>query len=343
VCAATLVSAVRIALNPLLGTRLPYIFYFPVTLSAALCGGMLPAWITIAIMAVLTATFVLPPIGLPLVADRVDVVGMLVYIGTDGLVAWIGAKYRTLWFAAEHQMLELQRSEEELEARVRDRTAEVQALLQRLVSTQEEERRRIALDIHDQLGQQMTALRVHLHSVRAGAVTAAQTEHVERTERIAEELDRSIDFLTWDLRPAALDDLGLPAALRQLVTGWSERFDIAADLRVADSDGVPLSRDVEASLYRIVQDALDNVAEHARATHVTVELKHDQDDIVLGIEDNGRGFEHDAGTRRRATDRLGLVSMRERAALAGGQLAIMSAPDAGTAIVVRIPVDHAVG
>jgi two-component system sensor histidine kinase UhpB len=235
----------------------------------------------------------------------------------------------------------LQRARDSLEVRVRERTAEVQALFQRVVSVQEEERRRIARDIHDQLGQQMTALRISLESIHSGEVMALQAERVERTRRIAEELDRSIDFLTWDLRPAALDHLGVSAALSHLVTGWSERFRIGADLDVPGAESVRLPQEVEANLYRIVQEALHNVVKHAHATHVTVVLKRDQDETVLVIEDNGRGFDYAAGTERSGTEGLGLVSMRERAALAGGQLEIESAPNAGTSIFVRITGDRA--
>jgi signal transduction histidine kinase len=359
--AAVFASAVRIALNPLLGTRLPYILCFPVTLFAALAGGLAPAWLTIALTASLTATFVLPPIGLPWIDDRTDLLGILVYAGTSGLMAWIGARYRTLWFAAEHQMSELQRSEEELrrhladrerfeealqrahdslEVRVRERTDQVHALFRRLVSVQEEERRRIARDIHDQLGQQVTALRINLQSIHAGAVTTSEGEPIERSKRIAEDLDRSIDYLTWDLRPAALDHLGVSAALRHLLTGWSERFGIAAELDVSGSESVRLPSEVEANLYRIAQEALHNVVKHAEATHVAVVLRRNQDDVVLVIEDNGRGFDHGAASQVLPSEGLGLISMRERATLAGGRLDIESALNRGTSIFVRITADQ---
>jgi PAS domain S-box-containing protein len=233
----------------------------------------------------------------------------------------------------------LQRAHDSLEARVIERTTQVRALFQRVVSVQEEERRRIARDIDDQLGQQMTALRINLESIRSGTITATQTEQVERTQRIAEELDANIDFLTWDLRPAALDHLGLPAALHHLVTGWSERFGIPVDVDLPDGDRVRLTREVEENLYRIVQEALHNVAKHAQATHVTVLMKRGHDDIVLVIEDNGRGFDHDVRGRR-GSNGLGLISMRERATLAGGQLEIESVRNPGTSVFVRVRVDR---
>jgi signal transduction histidine kinase len=214
----------------------------------------------------------------------------------------------------------------------------VQSLFRRLVSAQEEERRRIARDIHDQVGQQMTALRMNLETLRSQAAgRTALVEQAERTQRLAEELDQSIDFLTWQLRPAALDHLGLSAALQNLVTGWSERFGVAADLAVDGVEDVRLPRDVEANLYRIAQEALHNIAKHAHATQVTVYLAQQDGHLVLLIEDNGRGF--DSRRTQGPDDRngMGLMSMQERAALVGGQLDIESLAHHGTSIYVRIP------
>jgi PAS domain S-box-containing protein len=227
---------------------------------------------------------------------------------------------------------------EQLEARVRERTSEVRSLFARLVSAQEEERRRIARDIHDQLGQQMTALRMNLEAWRAKANgDAAVREQADRTQRLAEELDQSIDFLTWQLRPAALDHLGLSAALRNLVAGWSERFGIAAEYDGSGDNGVRLPKDVEANLYRIVQEALHNVAKHAQATHVSVSMECGDHELIVVVEDNGGGFDplprFDADGQR-----LGLLNMRERATLAGGRLDIESTPGTGSAVFVRIPV-----
>lgn len=225
---------------------------------------------------------------------------------------------------------------EQLEERVRERTSEVRSLFERLVSAQEEERRRIARDIHDQVGQQITALRMNLETLRAQ--TAGQSGLVQqttRTQQLAEELDQSIDFLTWQLRPAALDHLGLSAALQSLATGWSERFGVNAEVVVDGVEDVRLPRDVEANLYRIAQEALHNVAKHARATRVSVFLTQNNGDLVLLIEDDGRGFTPVTGAPMNGA--MGLISMRERAALVGGRLEIESATGEGTSVYVRIP------
>ena len=232
----------------------------------------------------------------------------------------------------------LRQLNEQLEHRVRDRTAQIRALLLRLMTAQEEERRRIARDIHDQLGQQMTALRTNIEIWRSrSGEDSALLEQAERTQRLAEELDQSVDFLTWQLRPAALDHLGLSAALQNLTTGWSERFGTPAEFAVDGVEDMRLPRNVEANLYRIAQEALHNVAKHAEATQVTMLLTQRGGQLALVIEDDGRGFHPPASSAADGSMGMGLVNMRERAVLVGGELEIDSSPDHGTSIYVRIP------
>lgn len=244
----------------------------------------------------------------------------------------------------------------ELEARVRERTAQlaevnqslatevaerrgaesrIKALFERLVSAQEEERRRIARNIHDQLGQQITALRMNLERLRMQSSEASMIAQAERTQQLAEELDRSIDFLTWELRPATLDHLGLASALRDLVEGWSDRFHIGAEYSLAGTP-VRLPVHVEANLYRLVQEALHNVFKHAQASRVLVSFEGTDAEVLLTVSDDGQGFDiRHVGHGR--SDCLGLVSMRERATLVGGELVLQSALGQGTSIRVRVP------
>ena len=234
---------------------------------------------------------------------------------------------------------QLATSNQALEREVREhRLAELQitALFRRLISTQEEERRRIARDIHDQVGQQMTALRLRLEALRAGAGgDPAMGAQVEGAQRLAEELDQSIDFLTSQLRPSTLDNLGLAVSLRDLVHGWAKRFGIPAEFE-ASAPEMRLADDVETNLYRIAQEALHNVVKHAQARNVSVLLSRRDSHAMLVIEDDGRGFETGAAAPQGANG-FGLVSMRERATLVGGELEIDSTPGSGTSIFVRVP------
>ena len=177
---------------------------------------------------------------------------------------------------------------------------QITALFRRLISTQEEERRRIARDIHDQVGQQMTALRLRLEALRTGAGgDPTMGAQVEGAQRLAEELDQSIDFLTSQLRPSTLDNLGLAVSLRDLVHGWARRFGIPAEFETSAPD-MRLADDVETNLYRIAQEALHNVVKHAQARNVSVLLSRRDQHAMLMIEDDGRGFQTGRPPRRTA-------------------------------------------
>jgi two-component system sensor histidine kinase UhpB len=245
----------------------------------------------------------------------------------------------------------LRQAHAQLEQRIAERTAALnaevaerraaenrsKALLGRLMSVQEEERRRIARDIHDHIGQQITALRMNLESIRATASHDARlAAAAERAARVAEELDLSIDSLTRELRPAALDHLGLTAALENLVRGWSERFGVPVEFRNAVNDGPRLSADGEANLYRIAQEALHNVYKHAGASVVRVTLSRADGHVQLVIQDDGRGFSP-VDVHQASIGGLGLESMRERASLIGGQFVVRSAFAHGTTVTVRVP------
>jgi signal transduction histidine kinase len=215
----------------------------------------------------------------------------------------------------------------------------ITALFRRLVSAQDEERRRIARNIHDELGQAMTALKMNLEALVATAPsTDAFMTPLHRSQALVRDLDRAIDFLTWELRPA-IEMVSLSAALRHLVESWSERFGTAAEF--VDSGAHEAPSDVQEQLYRVAQEALHNVAKHAGASHVTVMLESRGAELVLLIEDDGAGFSTEDTPGRSLSGGLGLTSMRERAVLAGGSLTVESAAGRGTSICVRVNLLHA--
>lgn len=208
-------------------------------------------------------------------------------------------------------------------------------LLARLVFAQEDERRRIAREMHDQFGEQLTALGRSIIALRNTCGGDADLrEQVEALAAIAQQIDRDVDHLVWQLRPTALDDLGLRAALANYVQDWSKRVGISVQLHTSGLSDTRLATDVETALYRIAQEALTNVARHSRATHAEIILERRPDHVLLIIEDNGVGF--DPGMPRAAGEGFGLLGMQERASLVGASLEIESAADAGTTILVRI-------
>jgi len=252
----------------------------------------------------------------------------------------------------------LRRSHEELEQRVRERTADLSKaneslrqemgerqrieqeriqLLTRVAFAQEDERRRIARDLHDQLGQQLTALRLTLETLETH--TVAQTEfrtQVETLQELARQLDQEVAFRVWELRPAVVDELGLRAALTSYVRKWSEHFGIPAHLRTSQLPDERLNPQIETMIYRLAQEALHNVVKHARADHVDVVLERTPDAVSLIIEDNGVGFE--PSSAQTFGQGFGLIGMRERAALVGADLQIESTPGRGTTVLLRTPV-----
>ncbi|MBK9714036.1 MAG: PAS domain-containing protein [Kouleothrix sp.] len=254
---------------------------------------------------------------------------------------------------------ELRHARDELEARVRDRTQELAEanqvlrsenaerrraeaargeLLRQLVTAQEEERHRIARELHDQLGQQISALRLDL--ARLNESPTQKT--IERLQRLAAQLDDDVDRLAIELRPSTLDDLGLHIALQQHVEEWSERNGVAAEFQATGMNDAPIPPAIEIVLYRVVQEALTNVLKHAQARHVSVILEQRASEVRAIVEDDGRGFDLETEPPSGASERrLGLLGIQERVALVGGSVTFESAIARGTTVYVRIPLPHA--
>jgi PAS domain S-box-containing protein len=209
-------------------------------------------------------------------------------------------------------------------------------ILQRLVGAQEDERRRIARDLHDELGQQMTALRLKLDEVRKLSEDDKELcARIDDVQAAASRIDDGVDFLTWELRPSVLDDLGLRAALEKYVQEWSQQAGVSAEFIDSGEKGIRFAPEIEINLYRIVQEALNNVHKHAKANRAGVILDKRGDSIVLIVEDDGVGFNPE--NKKTHSKGLGLLGMKERAALIGGTIEIESKSKMGTTIYVRVP------
>jgi signal transduction histidine kinase len=205
-------------------------------------------------------------------------------------------------------------------------------VLERVVGAQELERRRLARELHDETGQALTSILLALSHIEE----APDEEHLRGAVGEVRELVRStlrdVRRLAVELRPRALDDFGLVAALERLLDGFGEQTGIAVEFE----PGLPEERlppEVETALYRIVQESLTNVVKHARARRVSVVLARKPDSVSVIVEDDGVGFE----PGRTSDDGLGLLGMRERVALLGGRLTIESRPGAGTTFVAEVP------
>jgi two-component system, NarL family, sensor histidine kinase UhpB len=210
--------------------------------------------------------------------------------------------------------------------------------LHRMISAQEEEKKRIARDIHDQLGQQLTGLRLSLTALKESLHQGNNpTYYLEKLDSIARSIDTDVDFISAELRVGGLDDLGLEQALRQFVEQWSSRFGVRAEFHSSGFHRLMLPPDVSINLYRITQEALNNTVKHAGACNVSVLLENRNGSVVLIIEDDGVGFDvNENHSSPHAGRGVGLIGMKERTALVGGTIEIESTKNRGTTIYVRI-------
>lgn len=223
-----------------------------------------------------------------------------------------------------------------LDALRRERDQLRQRLLERVLAAQEEERKRIARELHDSTSQSLTSLIVRLRDLADQASDERTRTAAQDLAALARKTLDDVHQLATQLRPAVLDDLGLQAALEHMVEEWQKTYHIPVDLFIYCPQG-RLSSAHETALYRIIQEALTNIARHAQASRASVLVQQRDDQIIAIIEDDGRGFSPEKVSHRR----LGLAGMQERAELLGGQLTVESAPGQGTTIFVRLPLEAA--
>jgi chemotaxis family two-component system sensor kinase Cph1 len=236
--------------------------------------------------------------------------------------------------ALRHSEKRLQRLSDDLRRALDERTR----LLNRMVSAQEDERQRVARELHDQLGQYFAAMLLGLDMAdKTWKRDDELDQRIAELKTITSAMSREIHQLSWELRPTALDDLGLEPAIANYLEKWSERFNLDIDF-AGHLQGSRLSAPIEITLYRVLQEAMTNVAKHANAKTISVVLEADIDEVRLIVEDDGSGFvEEHSGVSGAQTSGFGLLGMRERLALVGGSLVIETAPRRGTALFCRIP------
>ncbi len=212
-------------------------------------------------------------------------------------------------------------------------------LLRRLVTAQEDEQRRISRELHDQMGQSLAAVLLGLNSLEDVVQSEQATALIQRLESVANRMADDMHNLVRELRPTALDDLGLHTALSNYIDEWSHRTDIVIDLHSNGFLNDRLGSHLESTIYRIVQEALNNVVKHAKAQNVSVILEKRGNRVLIIVEDDGVGFDAEALMQTPARNRgFGLLGMQERVALVGGSLNIESTPGVGTTVLVHIPV-----
>jgi signal transduction histidine kinase len=222
-------------------------------------------------------------------------------------------------------------------AEVEQTKRELQRLSARLLEVEEEGRRKLSRELHDEIGQTLALLQIEIS--HAAATPAPSRERLERARALAERSVQSIRNISLLLRPALLDDLGLVPALQFLLEDFLRRSGIACEFK---EEGVEdrLPDSVKTCVYRVVQEALHNCEKHSGAARVCVNVRQFPDLLTAEVEDDGRGFRAGGPGMRQTMPHgggLGLLGMRERASIAGGSLTVDSAPGAGTRVALRIP------
>ncbi len=235
-----------------------------------------------------------------------------------------------------HTVLAMALYKHQVEAKLLATTRQLQALSRRVLEAQEQERRRVALELHDELGQSLTAIKINLQ-LGERFKDQAPAGLCQENIRIVEDALRQVRSLATALRPSMLDDLGLAPALKWMAEqsagrgGFEVQFHHERTLE-------RLAPEIETTCFRIVQEALTNITRHAHASIVMIDLSREGDEMVLTVSDDGLGFDTAAIRERAVTGAsLGVLGMQERATLVGGQLGITSQPGQGTTVELRCP------
>jgi two-component system sensor histidine kinase UhpB len=257
--------------------------------------------------------------------------------GVGHLVAWRGRPARLVQINDITERLRTQQTLEALNRELEVSHERLRALSRRLFEVQEEERRRLARDLHDDVGQALTALKIQLESLaRAGGELGVRARVDECVDTVQHTLER-VRQLSLSLRPPQLDDLGLAAALRSHLDRQARVAGLQAHFEAEDAPN-EIAPDTETACFRVAQEAINNVLRHARARNLWVRLFASGGRLSISVRDDGRGFDLDA-VRQRAGNgtSLGLVGMEERMALAGGSFELRSAPGHGTVLLASFP------
>ncbi len=266
-------------------------------------------------------------------------------------VGRLGQALESMRAALKQSIDAVERANEDLEGRVEERTRELERLyrelrrrdesrgqlLSKVISAQEDERKRIARELHDETSQTLSALAMGLETTHASAQTEAMRARLAEAKTLTGRALDELHRLIFDLRPSILDDLGLIPAIRWFAERHLQPLGIAVRCECAEIDQ-RFTPEFEIAVFRVVQEAITNIARHAEAETVLIECEPSGGDLVIDIEDDGRGFDPAAVTTSADTQRgLGLLGMRERVELVGGTVSVDSAPGRGTHVSVRVP------
>jgi signal transduction histidine kinase len=361
VVAAILALVLRAALSPLLGISNPYhTAWIMVVFTSWFCG-VGPSVVAVLLSALGVWYWFLPPAGSFSLQDpKTGISGMAGFLIFSGCIIALGEANRRSRERSAREIRERTRTEQqlreregeiqairaELENRVRERTAEfnsananLRQLSARLLQMQDEERRRIARELHDSVGQLLAAIGMNLSAMRSTSLTPVAAKAAEENATLLAQISSEIRTISHLLHPPLLDEMGLASALRWYVEGFSERSKIAVLLDVPSAIG-RLDKDVEIALFRVVQECLTNVHRHSGSNSASVRISHEGGTVRVEIKDGGRGIPPEMREPVSSSGRMGVGfrGMRERIAQLGGALEVQC-DGTGTLVTATLPLE----
>jgi signal transduction histidine kinase len=341
-CAVVSALGVRWALNPVFGDSLPYVTLYPAVALAAWCCGIGPSTLVTLVAMVGARYLFLSPKYSVSIPDFPQVLGVVAFAVGAATIAAIGEFVR-------RDSATLHRAQSDLEEKVQQRTAELNEanhslgeLSARLLHLQDEERRRIARELHDSVGQTLAALSMNLAAVGADIEKLAKTASViSDSTALVNDMSTDIRTISYLLHPPLLDEAGLSSALTWYIRGFSERSKIDIDLRISEDFG-RLSRDLETAIFRMVQECLTNIHRHSESSVARIVIAQSDGHVRVEVEDKGKGISpqkrSEIVSSPTATPGVGIRGMRERLRQLGGTLDIRSDGEGkGTIVTAKLP------
>jgi len=337
--ATAMALLIRLGLNPLLGDHVPYITLFPAVAFCAWYCGTGPSILSVVVALVGAQYWFIPPADSLRIVGTAEVIGILAFVSASGVLLAMGETRR-------RREVVLLAGQRELEEAVRERTVELdrtnqnlRELSARLMQLQDDERRRIARELHDSVGQTLAALGMNLAAVGLDIERLTKTAMtVSDSAALVQELSQEVRTISHLLHPPLLDETGLASALRWYITGFAQRSKIEVDLDVP-ADFERLTRESETAIFRTVQECLTNIHRHSESPTARIRIAASGGQVCVEVEDRGKGIPPEKQFEMASTGAIGvgIRGMRERLLQLGGSLDIHS-NGKGTLIVARLPV-----